>query len=255
MILIPIVAFGASLLTFFSGFGLGTLLMPAFAVFFSVELAVTLTAIVHFLNGLFKLALIGRHARIQVLIKFGIPAMLSALFGALLLTKASDLEPVASYQLFGKQFFVLPIKLLMAVLISTFTFIELSPKLKSLEFSQKYLSLGGVLSGFFGGLSGHQGALRSAFLARAGLTKEEFVGTGAAIASLIDIARLSIYSNHLSSEGIRANFNLLAVATLAAFVGALLGNQLLKKMTMGGVQVAVSSTLLILALALGTGII
>ena len=33
-------------------------------------------------------------------------------------------------------------------------------------------------SGFFGGLSGMQGALRSAFLARAGLSKEAFVASG-----------------------------------------------------------------------------
>lgn len=34
-------------LTLFSGFGLGTLLMPAFAVFFPVEVAVAATAVVH----------------------------------------------------------------------------------------------------------------------------------------------------------------------------------------------------------------
>ena len=47
-------------LTLFSGFGLGTLLMPVFALFFPVEIAIGLTAIVHFLNNLFKLALLGR---------------------------------------------------------------------------------------------------------------------------------------------------------------------------------------------------
>jgi acyl-CoA reductase-like NAD-dependent aldehyde dehydrogenase len=41
-----------------------------------------------------------------------------------------------------------------------------------------YLPVGGLLSGFFGGLSGHQGALRSVFLLRAGLTKESFIATG-----------------------------------------------------------------------------
>ena len=42
----------ASGLTFFSGFGLGTLLLPAFAPFFPVDRAIALTAAVHFLNGL-----------------------------------------------------------------------------------------------------------------------------------------------------------------------------------------------------------
>jgi hypothetical protein len=34
--------------------------MPVFAIFFPVELAVALTAIVHFLNNVLKLALLGR---------------------------------------------------------------------------------------------------------------------------------------------------------------------------------------------------
>ena len=38
-----------------------------------------------------------------------------------------------------------------------------------------------------------QGALRSAFLAKSGLSKEQFVATGAMIAFLIDISRLLVY--------------------------------------------------------------
>jgi hypothetical protein len=65
------VALIASGLTFFSGFGLGTLLFPAFAVFFAVERAVALTAVVHFLNGLFKLFLLWRHIDRAVVVRFG----------------------------------------------------------------------------------------------------------------------------------------------------------------------------------------
>ena len=39
-LLLCLVAFGGSLLTFFSGFGLGTLLMPVLAVFFPIEIAI-----------------------------------------------------------------------------------------------------------------------------------------------------------------------------------------------------------------------
>ena len=49
------VAFGASMLTFFSGFGLGSMLTPAFILFFPPEIAVAATAIVHFLNNLLSL--------------------------------------------------------------------------------------------------------------------------------------------------------------------------------------------------------
>jgi hypothetical protein len=46
-VVICLAAIITSGLTLFSGFGLGTLLMPVFAVFFPVEVAVALTAIVH----------------------------------------------------------------------------------------------------------------------------------------------------------------------------------------------------------------
>ncbi len=60
-LLVCIVAFLGSGLTFFSGFGLGTLLTPVFAIFFPVDMAIALTAIVHFLNNVFKLTLLRKN--------------------------------------------------------------------------------------------------------------------------------------------------------------------------------------------------
>lgn len=254
-LLIPLVALVASLLTFFSGFGLGTLLTPVFAIFFPIELAIGLTAIVHLLNGLFKLSLVGRFASKSILIRFGIPAILAAVLGAWVLSKVSDLSPLYSYTIGAYEFKILPIKLILAILIAGFTLFESIPFLRNLEIDRKFLTLGGFISGFFGGLSGHQGALRSAFLSRAGLTKEQFVGTGTVIASMIDIARISIYSRQLTSDGILNNVSLLAAATFSAFLGAYLGNKLLKKITMHGVQTVVSLMLFLLAIGLGIGII
>lgn len=73
----------ASVLTFFSGFGLGTVLLPAFAAFFSIELAVVMTAIVHLLNNHFKLMLVGKSAHWQTVFCFGLPAVVAALLGAI----------------------------------------------------------------------------------------------------------------------------------------------------------------------------
>ena len=253
--IIPIIAAGASLLTFFSGFGLGTLLTPVFAVFFPVEIAIGLTAVVHFLNGLFKLTLVGKFVRKDIVFKFGIPAVAAALVGAYVLSLLSGLSPLHTYEVSNHEFQILPIKLIIAILIVCFTFFELHPTLKGLEFGPKYLSAGGIISGFFGGLSGHQGALSSAFLSRAGLTKEEFVGTGTLIGSMIDLARIGIYSSIFHSEVLSSNIKLLTITTLCAFAGAYAGNRLLKKITMSALQNFVSITLLFLAIALGLGII
>lgn len=71
---IAVVALLASGLTLFSGFGLGTILTPVFALFFPVTLAVAATAVVHFANNLFKLALLARAADWAVVLRFGVPA-------------------------------------------------------------------------------------------------------------------------------------------------------------------------------------
>ncbi len=39
---------------FFSGFGVGTILTPVFIIFFPIDIAIAMTAIVHFLNNVFK---------------------------------------------------------------------------------------------------------------------------------------------------------------------------------------------------------
>ncbi len=255
VLVISLCAFLVSILTFFSGFGLGTILTPIFAIWFPIDLAVALTAIVHLLNNVFKMALVGRHANRQAVLRFGLPAIFAAALGAWLLTRASDLAPIATYSMFGRELQVLPLKLVIAVLIIIFTLFEVVPKLKNWTVDKKYVPLGGLLSGFFGGLSGHQGALRSAFLVRMGLSKESFIATGVLIACFIDLVRLGIYSQHFVRREITENAIVLASATSAAFVGAYLGNKLLKKVTMGTVQVLVSIGLFTLAIALGTGLI
>ena len=235
-LVIATIALLASALTFFSGFGLGTLLLPAFALFLPIEQAVALTAVVHLLNGLFKLVLVGRHADWQVVLRFGLPAIVMSFLGAWILVWLAGIAPVITYSILGQSVDVTPVKLVVGVLLLMFASIELLPRFRDQSFGPRYMPLGGLLSGFFGGLSGMQGALRSAFLSRAGLTKEAFIGTGAVIACLIDISRLAIYASALAHESTHFDYGLLAVAVLAAFLGAALGNYYLRKMTMPGIQ-------------------
>ncbi len=138
--------------------------------------------------------------------------------------------------------------------------LEITPSLNKISFSKKYLPLGGALSGFFGGLSGHQGALRSLFLLRAGLSKEGFIATGVFSAVLIDISRLAVYGpsffvDHLSINNDKTSLILVVIACFAAFAGSFLGSKLLKKITMRFVQLIVGIMILFLAVLLGTGII
>ena len=93
-VIICIVAFLASILTFFSGFGLGTILLPVLAIFFPIEVAIALTGVVHFFNNMFKLALVGKNANKKVLLYFGVPAVIAAFLGAYVLINITDLKPI-----------------------------------------------------------------------------------------------------------------------------------------------------------------
>lgn len=255
IIILSLAALVTSLLTFFSGFGLGTILMPVFAIFFPIDLAIALTSVVHFLNNIFKLSLVGLKADRQVVLHFGIPAFVAAIIGAYILLQISDLQSIYSYTLGDKLFSITPVKLTIAVLLIFFAFTEVIPYFKNLQFGKDKLIIGGLLSGFFGGLSGNQGALRSAFLIKSNLSKEVFVATGIVIACIVDFSRLGVYVTRFSKSGLQENIALVLVATFSAFIGAYIGNVLLKKVTLKIVQNIVTAMLFILSIALGLGIV
>jgi hypothetical protein len=59
--------------------------------------AVALTAVVHFLNGLFKVGLVARYADVGIVLRFGVFAILASFVGALLLLWLSGVEPLLTY--------------------------------------------------------------------------------------------------------------------------------------------------------------
>jgi uncharacterized protein len=90
-------------LTLFSGFGLGTILMPAFAVFFPIEVAVAATAVVHGTNNIFKMIMVGRHADYGLVLRFGVPAMIAALAGTAVLSHVAGFNSLATYTMCQRQ--------------------------------------------------------------------------------------------------------------------------------------------------------
>lgn len=251
-IIIGLAALLGSCLTFFSGFGLGTILVPVFALFFPVEISIALTAIVHFLNNLFKLFLVGKQFDRETVIRFGVPSLLASFAGAFLLSFISGVNPLFTYNLNDHIFFITPLKLIIGGILIFFALFDTVPKLAALQFDKKYIIAGGLLSGFFGGLSGNQGALRSAFLVKAGLSKETFIATGVVIAVLVDISRLTVYSGKIVANH-ELNYKLLACSTLCAFAGTYFGSRLIKKITLKSLQYSVGVALIAFGISLSLG--
>jgi uncharacterized membrane protein YfcA len=252
------VAFFVSGLTLFSGFGLGTLLMPAIALFFPLSVAVAVTAVVHLANNLFKTALVGRRADWSVVLRFALPGAVAAMAGASLLNKLSQLPPVFRYHLLGRSCEADPVDIVIGGLITVFAVFDLLPRFRSVTFDRKYLVAGGALSGFSGGISGVQGALRSAFLMKAGLNKDAFVGTNTVSAVIVDLARLLVYGIGFytaSFSRMADTGGLIFAAALSAFIGSFAGARLLKKVTLRMIQVVVGVMLIMVGLGLATGLL
>jgi uncharacterized membrane protein YfcA len=149
-----------------------------------------------------------------------------------------------------------PVKVVIGILLLVFATFEIFPLPKKGHSKRKgFLWLGGALSGFFGGLSGHQGALRSAFLIRAGLTKESFIATGIAIALVIDITRLPVYFRSVQASDILRAWPVIVAATLAAFAGAYAGSRMLKKVSINFIQYFVASAVVVIGILLALGIV
>src|SRR5262245_37402393 len=143
-VFVCIAALLAAGLTFFSGFGLGTILMPVFAIFFPVEVAIAATAVVHFANNVFKLALVGKDAHWPTVWRYGVAAAGAAVVGALVLELLGSPAPLVSYRIGGHNFEVTLVKIVIAVVIAAFAVLEMSPALEKATISPRWVWLGGV---------------------------------------------------------------------------------------------------------------
>jgi uncharacterized membrane protein YfcA len=247
------ISFGASWLTFFCGFGLGTMLTPVFYMLFKdLEIAIAATTVVHFLNNVFKFILMKKSVNWKIAIPFGLAAIPAAFLGASILINYTDFS-VLKYSFFGSTKEIFALNLTFGIILIGFALIELIPNW-SIAFSKQKLWIGGAISGFFGGLSGHQGALRTAFLVKYQLKKEVFIATGIVVALTIDIVRSSVYFTNLDIK-FSDKWTYILISLIAALIGAVSGKYFLKKIKLNILNVLVSIAMLLFGLILALGFI
>ena len=253
---IGLVAFFASALTLYSGFGLGTILLAAFSLFFPVPAAVAMTAVVHLANNLFKGSLLGRQADWRIVARFGLPAIPAAIAGAALLAYLGSTSRIYAWEAFGRSYGPTAAGLTIGALMIVFAALELHPWFQRLATPPSLLPLGGLVTGFFGGLTGQQGAFRSVFLLKAGLEPGRFIATGVLVAVLVDLSRIPTYAASIGGgTAVAEQWQLMLVATLCALVGAFIGTRYLRKATMGVVRAFVAGLMFIIGGALVAGVL
>ena len=113
--------------------------------------------------------------------------------------------------------------------------------------------LGGALSGFFGGLVGNQGGIRTAAMLGFDVDKRQFVATTTAVALLIDMARVPVYLV-LEWAQLSRMWPTIAVATAGVVGGTLFGETLLARVPQGRFRAVVGALLLMLGVSFLIGL-
>ena len=109
-------------------------------------------------------------------------------------------------------------------------------------------SMGGVLSGFFGGLVGNQGGIRTAAMLGFEVNKRQFVATTTAVAWLIDAARVPVYLV-VDARELAALSPTIGIATVGVVIGTLFGERLLARVPEKRFRTIVGALLLLLGLS------
>ena len=189
-----------------SGFGIGSLLTPLIALQAGTKTAVAAVSVPHLIGtGLRFWALRGSLDR-RVFWRFGLTSAAGGLAGALLNARASS--PALTI-VFGS-------------LLVFAGAAQITGSAQRWRFHGSVAWIAGALSGFFGGLVGNQGGIRSAALLGFDLPKERFVATATAIALMVDAARMPVY---LAAERaqVAAIWPLVVISVLGVVGGTLAG--------------------------------
>ena len=256
LFLLALLGAAASAITIVSGFGLNTVLVPAFAVLFPLPLAIAAVAVVHLIASALRLVIFRAHINRTIALQFVPWAILGGIVGALILELLGAVPVIATYPLFGVTKSITAVKLVVGATIAALSLYELRRGAETSGMSAVGISAGALASGFFGGLSGNQGAIRSTVLIRAGLTPLGFAATGALAAIAIDLTRLVVYGTAGSISSILADGAIreaIVAATVGAIVGALAGRQMLATMSSARLHLVVGWSLVAGGLLIGVG--
>jgi uncharacterized protein len=192
------------------GFGIGSLMTPLLATRFGTTTAVALVTVPHAVATAARCWRLRAHVDRTVVVRFGLLSAAGALAGAFIYTR---LGPGALTRVLG------------GLLLLT-AFAQLTGWTSRWKPHGPVVALFGLLSGFFGGIAGNQGGLRSAALTAFGLPPLEFVATATAIGLLVDAARTPVYLWH-SGPALLTLWMPIIVATSGVLVGTLCGERVL----------------------------
>lgn len=201
----------AGIIAAISGFEIGSLLTPLLSIKFDAKIAIAAVALPHLIGTMTRFMFLKTKIDKNIFLYFGITSAVGGLIGALLYWKTTS---HALTFIFG--------------LILIFTSVmEFSGVLRKIKIGKNAALMGGMLSGFLGGLVGNQGGIRSAALLSFDIDQKAFIATATAIGLIIDAVRMPIYVVTQYSEITKA-WASIVLAIIGVIIGTLLGIKILK---------------------------
>jgi uncharacterized membrane protein YfcA len=204
--------FFAAALTVPAGFGLATMITPIVFLWLEPHEAVAVVGIVHGSHNAWKLKVLRSSVDYSAVRRYGWAMVVGALLGASLNT-AVEADPLL---------------LIVGVALVVLPLLSISERWTNVRLPDAEDRIGGFGSGFFGGLTGHQGALRAMFLQKRLPNKTEYAATAAVLALVVDVTRVPVYVALEGWQILDAGW-LIVGLVLAAVLGVQLGKRWLKK--------------------------
>jgi uncharacterized membrane protein YfcA len=220
-----------------AGFGIGSLLTPAIAASVGTKLAVAAVSIPHAIGTSIRFWRFRRDVDWKLVRSFGITSAAGGLTGALLNTWASSRV----------------LELVFGALLVLAGASQVSGYAKRWRLRGILAWIGGALSGFFGGLVGNQGGIRTAAMLGFEIDKRQFVATTTAVALLIDASRVPIFIAFQRDELVTM-LPVMTIATIGVIAGTLFGETLLARVPDASFRVVVGTLLLVLGISFLAGI-
>lgn len=157
--LLVIIGFLAGLTAPVAGFGIGSFLIPIVSIQTGTKLAIALVSLPNFLGTSIRFWFLKAKVNRRILLRFGLLSAAGGLAGALIHTffVSNVLQIIFAFML---------------IIAGVLGALEIS---EHLHIGKKSAEVIGFASGFFGGLVGEQGGIRSVALLNFDIEKEEFI--------------------------------------------------------------------------------
>ena len=213
MALIAVSSFIAAALTVPAGFGLSTILTPLVLLIMPPHEAIAVVALVHAAHNGAKTISMWGSIEFSAFKRYGTWLVAGSILGA-------SLQGMVPQR---------PLLGLMGVFLVILPVLTLSESWTGYRIPEANDRIGGFGSGFMGGLSGHQGAIRAMFLSRRLPDKMGYAATASILALCVDLARIPVYLM-FRPDAIIGEVGISLVLVISAILGVRLGKKWLESL-------------------------